>query len=861
LKTLFSSIYDIFHTLQTAIFRLLVENEYARKYIKYRLQSNFVFFVEFFCSGVSTANPQRPLKETPPEACDSLGSRPFSKGIAGDSERSERKGTESSLSSPVEVTPPEASDSLGSKPFPKGIAGDSERSERKGTESSLSSPVEVTPPEACDSLGSKPFLKGLAESSLSSPVEVTPPEACDSLGSNTFSLSSKRFLNRNEHPLGLKGLVEATPPLLLYPFQKHYARKLISCIEQGIPLIVEKSEKMGATMVTSLLLLWYWLFKPDSNSVIICKSFRDLYIKSSHRSIFRMFELILKALPECIMPRGSYEFRYNRKRRYYCVLINKLNGNRLYGFSSNRKAFLPKRHQIKAVFFDDFAFHKHADFHWHYFRHADSRIAVSCPRGKANLFYELTRKKNTTSSKDKKAPPEACDSLAGDRHEVSKGEDPLYVVRWRSLHWFVHPEYDQSWYENARETLEPKYISQFINIHYDYIWKKPPQEISKEKPIKKTSAAKYRTHRLRQGKLVFRKPYRVRRHHYSSKVVPLPHEYERLKYNMANNDKIYPSELEILHNLNELQTIEHQKQVVDLTSLHAAASLIHKFDSNTDLKQLLKELSPLAQKFQPLNRTALADQNPFIIVQRREKISLLQHRAKIRKTDTSYREHIKDLKHSLKPPKTNKHKLPSVNHPADKAKSDQEPFADIDVLIIDGKKYYKGSVERAKLIEEMKAKIRAEKKQEKNESRYQANSKDQKSKPPRPKLRTTKFNIRYTPPKPKKPKKPPKNPLNEINKDKTAPPEACDSLGSNTFLKGFAPEASDSLKGSQPTKPPSEESKKSNFKEDNKEKKPHIHRLRTTKFKIRYTPPEPKKPKKPANNKEDKNKQNNKDPP
>jgi len=86
--------------------------------------------------------------------------------------------------------PPEACDSLGSRPFSKGIAGDSERSERKGTKSSLSSPMEVTPPEACDSLGDS------EQSERKKSSEVTRP----------FSLSSKRFLDRNEHPLGPKGL-------------------------------------------------------------------------------------------------------------------------------------------------------------------------------------------------------------------------------------------------------------------------------------------------------------------------------------------------------------------------------------------------------------------------------------------------------------------------------------------------------------------------------------------------------------------------------------------------------------------------------------------------------------------------------
>ncbi|MEW5819407.1 MAG: hypothetical protein AB1782_04390 [Cyanobacteriota bacterium] len=388
-------------------------------------------------------------------------------------------------------------------------------------------------------------------------------------------------------------------PFLLYPFQRQYAKYLIKCIEKGQPVVVEKSKRMGSTTVTSLVLLWYWLFKPNSNFVILSNSFWKIFLKDDSQTLFGFLHFILERLPDKMVRKKFYTFRQNRKKRYYCLLINNINGNRIYGFSSNRRVFLPKRHKIRAVFFDDFAFQRHADFHWQYFADTACRIAVSSPSGRANLFYELMIQK---------------------QHRLYR------------LHWFLHPDYNEGWYEQTRQSFVNKYVNQYINLQYDHIYRtQRPVAFRECQPDKNN---KYRRHRLKTDRLVFANKYIVKRHHHSSKYVPLSPDYGRVKLNLAINT--FPvanlpfskrsGELSVLNRLNLVHYIEHSKGVYDLTSLERAAQLVRKFNVELDLRTVIQQIKLEMRACQPIRRNELKGHYWLTDYFRRKERLILQKR-------------------------------------------------------------------------------------------------------------------------------------------------------------------------------------------------------------------------------------------
>jgi hypothetical protein len=231
-----------------------------------------------------------------------------------------------------------------------------------------------------------------------------------------------------------------------YRYKKEYIKKLAENLKQGRGLIVSKSENMGATELTALVLLWYWLFYENSNFVIFGRTSREVFRGTDPNTIFCLYRYVLDRLPPMLIhPRlkedqQPYKLIINRRRQFCAMLINPLNGNRLYGYSGARINYLPANRQFKAAWFDDMAFQKHQETHLAKLKSIPV-IATSCPNGTASVFYDLTQE------------------AAFDQY---------------TLHWADNPDCDEAWHKHILETADPIYIEQFLNINFDYKYKKPP---------------------------------------------------------------------------------------------------------------------------------------------------------------------------------------------------------------------------------------------------------------------------------------------------------------------------------------------------------------------------------------------------
>lgn len=141
-----------------------------------------------------------------------------------------------------------------------------------------------------------------------------------------------------------------------FPFQKRMIRDLITSINGGEDVFIEKCREMGATYTTLGVLIWMWLFMPASNFLIGSRkedyvdNRRGGVVGNKEESLFGKIDYMISRLPEFMLPKG-----FKRDKNFtYMSLVNPENGNAISGESSNQN--FSRGGRQKAVLLDEFAF-------------------------------------------------------------------------------------------------------------------------------------------------------------------------------------------------------------------------------------------------------------------------------------------------------------------------------------------------------------------------------------------------------------------------------------------------------------------------------------------------------------------------
>jgi hypothetical protein len=217
-------------------------------------------------------------------------------------------------------------------------------------------------------------------------------------------------------------------PFITYPFQDELIEKLEESVDILADLHLDKSRDMGASWVCLTWLVWKW-WKNEPFSALVGSRKEDMVDNFQEDSLFGKIGYAIDALPKWAQPEG---YRSDKHRRFLRIR-NPANGNTIQGESANRDFSRQGRYTV--IFLDEYAFWDHADSGWT--ATGDSspvRVAISTPYGMNNKFADL--KFHTD-------------------------------IRQLSLHWTLHPEKDEAWYEKEKLRRTAREVAQELDIDYE----------------------------------------------------------------------------------------------------------------------------------------------------------------------------------------------------------------------------------------------------------------------------------------------------------------------------------------------------------------------------------------------------------
>lgn len=221
-------------------------------------------------------------------------------------------------------------------------------------------------------------------------------------------------------------------PFITYPYEDKLLLDLVDAIQNQKDILVEKSRDMGVTWCVLLAFTWFWQFKGEGSDFLV-GSRKEQYIDTigNMDTLIEKVRFIIRNEPVWMRPRG-FDWKQHSN---YLKIVNPETKSTITGEATNPN--FSRAGRRRAIFFDEFAFWETDQQAWR--ASADStncRIVVSTPCGFNNQFAKL-------------------------RHSGG--------IKVETLHWKLHPEKNQAWYENeCKRRLNDKVeIAQELDINYE----------------------------------------------------------------------------------------------------------------------------------------------------------------------------------------------------------------------------------------------------------------------------------------------------------------------------------------------------------------------------------------------------------
>ena len=227
--------------------------------------------------------------------------------------------------------------------------------------------------------------------------------------------------------------VPSVIPFITYLYEDDLLLELVDCVRNQKDILIDKSRDMGVTWCVLAVYTWFWMFQGEGYD-FLCGSRKEnlIDLAGDMSTLFEKLRFILRNQPKWMLPKG-FDMKTHCN---YMRILNPDTKSAIIGEATNSS--FSRGGRYRSVFLDEFAFWEVDEAAWR--ASADStncRIAVSTPHGLDNKFAELRHKD----------PP---------------------VLKIKSLHWRLHPEKDEAWYQaEVARRGDPVEIAQELDINYE----------------------------------------------------------------------------------------------------------------------------------------------------------------------------------------------------------------------------------------------------------------------------------------------------------------------------------------------------------------------------------------------------------
>lgn len=213
-------------------------------------------------------------------------------------------------------------------------------------------------------------------------------------------------------------------PFITYAFQDSYLLWLVDHYRRKEDCLTEKSRDMGVSMMMLGFIFWLWMFEDGFNS-LLGSYIEDMVDNGTLDSHFGRLDYFIDHTPKWLLPESYSRSSMN--------LENTTGRSAIVGYAPTERFSRGGRYSL--VFADELAFWKHARTAWTAMGDATPcRMTASTPNGKGNKFADLALKSN---------------------------------IAKMTLHWKLHPNKDEAWYEAEKRRRTEEEIAQELDINYN----------------------------------------------------------------------------------------------------------------------------------------------------------------------------------------------------------------------------------------------------------------------------------------------------------------------------------------------------------------------------------------------------------
>jgi hypothetical protein len=209
-------------------------------------------------------------------------------------------------------------------------------------------------------------------------------------------------------------------PFCTWDFQDEALLSLVESIHDQQDTVIEKSREMGASWICLIVMLWYILFRPGVQFLLVSRDVDSVDCKSPD-SLFWKLRYMLRHLPDWLAPRMTDQSMY---------LCNEILQSYITGEASTKKAGIGGR--ATAIFLDEFSLVNDAQ---EIYDHTSD--TASC-----RIFNFTHRGENTCASRLCKMP----------------------LIKKIVMHWSQHPRKNPGLYRYNAE----KRATESLDSHYEY---------------------------------------------------------------------------------------------------------------------------------------------------------------------------------------------------------------------------------------------------------------------------------------------------------------------------------------------------------------------------------------------------------